>query len=407
MSNDREILRALAARVREIADYTEMSELKSQWIDLNGLRSKKPMVLVYPEGAWREIQPATSLECSDPLLRGWENDLRQRIYTYEKLRSDQVIEPNFNIGWQMNYSDYGVPMGVEHSGADQGAYAIKAPITNLDSDLDKLHFRELSVDREATYQRVKLAEDLFGDLLTVRIHGCHFWTLGLTWEIIRLIGLENLMMYMYDNPEGLHRLMQFMHDEHAHFVDWHEREGLLSRYQRYIGSGGMGYTDELPSGEPAPGESVTCKEMWILGESQETVGVSPAMFHEFIFPYQKTLIEKFGLSYYGCCEGVHERLDDLFTLNNLRGLSVAPWADQKILAARAGRDYVLWRKPNPTMVCVNFHEQEIRDDIRNTLDLMGDLNLAIVMKDVHTVQNNPERLGRWVEIVREEIQNAS
>ena len=88
MSNDREILRALAARVREIADYTEMSELKSQWIELNGLRSKKPMVLVYPEGAWREIQPATSLECSDPLLRGWESDLRQRIYIYEKLRSD-------------------------------------------------------------------------------------------------------------------------------------------------------------------------------------------------------------------------------------------------------------------------------------------------------------------------------
>ena len=407
MSNDREILRALAARVREIADYTEMSELKSQWVELNGLRSKKPMVLVYPEGAWREIQPASSLECSDPLLRGWESDLRQRIYTYEKLRSDQVIEPNFNIGWQMNYSDYGVPMGVEHSDTAQGAYAIKAPITNLDSDLDKLHFRELSVDREATYQRVKLAEDLFGDLLTVRIHGCHFWTLGMTWEIIRLLGLENLMMYMYDNPEGLHRLMQFMHDEHTHFIDWHEREGLLSRYQIYIGSGGMGYTDELPSGEPAPGESVTCKEMWVLGESQETVGVSPAMFHEFIFPYQKTLIEKFGLSYYGCCEGVHARLDDLFQLNNLRGLSVAPWADQKILAERAGRDYVLWRKPNPTMVCVTFHEQEIRDDIRNTLSLMGDLNLAIVMKDVHTVQNNPERLARWVEIVREEIENAS
>ena len=40
-------------------------------------------------------------------------------------------------------------------------------------------------------------------------------------------------------------------------------------------------------------------DMWGFAESQETVGVSPRMFAEFIFPDQLPILERFGLNCYG------------------------------------------------------------------------------------------------------------
>jgi hypothetical protein len=54
---DRDILRPLAARVREIAELPEMAVRRSRWTKLNALRPERPMVLCSPEGAWTEILP--------------------------------------------------------------------------------------------------------------------------------------------------------------------------------------------------------------------------------------------------------------------------------------------------------------------------------------------------------------
>ena len=131
--------------------------------------------------------------------------------------------------------------------------------------------------------------------------------MGMTWPAINLVGLEQLMLYMIDDPDGLHRLMQFLHDDHLACASWLEKEGLLSLNNEndYVGSGSVAYTKELP--HAGMNGHVRMQDTWVLSESQETVGVGPEMFAEFIFPYQKSLTERFGLSYYGCCEPVHNR----------------------------------------------------------------------------------------------------
>ena len=55
MTNDREILRGLAQQVRAIADLPEMSERRARWRRHNALRSERPLVLCFPEGAWGEL----------------------------------------------------------------------------------------------------------------------------------------------------------------------------------------------------------------------------------------------------------------------------------------------------------------------------------------------------------------
>ena len=67
-----------------------------------------------------------------------------------------------------------------------------------------------------------------GDICPTRFRGPFYWTMGMTILAIDLIGLENLMLSMYDNPTGLHRLMAFLRDDHLAFAGWLEREGLLS-----------------------------------------------------------------------------------------------------------------------------------------------------------------------------------
>ena len=145
-------------------------------------------------------------------------------------------------------------------------------------------------------------------------------------------------------------------------------------------------------------------DLWGFAESQETVGVSPAMFEEFIFPYQLPLLEKFGLNCYGCCEALNLRWDTVSRIPRLRRVSVSPWCDQAVMAEKLGKNYIFSRKPNPSLVCINFNEEAIRRDLRETLDLAGKGVLEIILKDTHTVENDPSRLSRWVKMALEEVE---
>ena len=46
----------------------------------------------------------------------------------------------------------------------------------------------------------------------------------------------------------------------------------------------------------------------------------------------------------------------------------------------------------------------IRADIRRTLAVAKGCRIELIMKDVHTLRNEPERAARWVRIAREEIE---
>jgi hypothetical protein len=76
------------------------------------------------------------------------------------------------------------------------------------------------------------------------------------------------------------------------------------------------------------------------------------------------------------------------------------------MAQALGSDYVFSRKPNPTLISTGvFDEQVIRSDVRQTLDVACGCGcrLEIIMKDVHTLHDEPQRLAHWVQIAREEI----
>jgi hypothetical protein len=404
--NDIQVLRTLAARCREIADSEINLARKRQWTDLNDLKhSGPPLLLVSPEGAWKEIFPGFPVECENETARVWEQTLRSIIYQHDMIRDDTAFDPVFRVSRKVTNSHYGIPFKQSRSSQADGAYHDDPVLENLDSDLEKLSFRTSTVDRDGAAQNFDLAVDTFGDLLEVRYQNSLWWTCGLTSSAIRLLGLENFMLAMYDDPEGLHRLMKFLSDDMMNFITFFEREELLdyNAGANYVGSGGLGCTTQLPSRDRPEKGPVKLNQLWGFAESQETVGVSPDMFGEFVYPYQQPLQERFGLNYYGCCEAIDKRWEYIKRTPNLRAVSVAPWSDQARCAELLGRDYIYYRKPNPSPVCMGFNEAEIKREFEETCAQAGMLNTAIILKDTHTIENHPERFACWVQMGRQII----
>ena len=409
-ASDLAVLHSLARRKMELARHPDNLERKAEWLRHDSGKPGRPLVLA-EHGGVRDAQLPVSdelLQCQDTWARGIERGLRHELYLFDTLKDDHVIEPWLNVNWTVSTSDYGVQTIPHHADnfAGMGARNWEPALRDLNADFEKLRPRTFSVDREATALEKARREAVFGDILPVRIRGVYWWTFGLTIVAIDLIGLENLMLAMYDNPDGLHRLMSFLHDDHLAFARWLEREGLftLNNENDYIGSGSMGYSNDIPQPNHVPGTPACMKDLWLLLESQETVGVGPEQFEEFIFPYQLSLARHFGRVYYGCCEPVHTRWHVLKRLPNLARVSVSPWADEAFLAAEFGNTYAFSRKPNPSLISTSrFDEAALRADLRQTLTTARNCRVELIMKDVHTLNNEPERLPRWVQLARETI----
>jgi hypothetical protein len=67
--------------------------------------------------------------------------------------------------------------------------------------------------------------------------------------------------------------------------------------------------------------------------------------------------------------------------------------------------YVYSMKPNPALLAMDaFDEEAIRQELRHDLDVTRGCRVEIIMKDNHTIRNDPSRVIRWCRIAREEAE---
>jgi hypothetical protein len=404
-SKEREIIQELARKVAEIAARPKEQEKARLWTALNDLKSERPLIFCDPENGWNEIISQDQILCESPLLRVWEMYLRKEIHWAESFKDDRVTEPYFNVPYHYSNSGYGLEERVI-GGNDGGSFKYDHPIKNYEEDFHKLKFQEISVDYKTTEKVLGLAHDLFDGILEVRLKGVWWWTMGMTWDFIKLRGLENLMIDLMIYPDYVHKMMAFLRDATLHKLDFLEDNGLLgiNTEGSYVGSGGFGWTNRLPQAG-FNSSKVRTKDMWGFCESQETVGVSPEMVGEFIVPYQKPIMERFGLSCYGCCEPLDPRWHHLKDIKGLTRVSVSPWADINRMAEYLGKEFVYSRKPSPTPLADPDPDWgKLRAEMREFLKATRDCNVEIIMKDNHTLGNNPENASDWCRMVREEIE---
>lgn len=406
-TRDAEILRELAKRVALLAALPEQAEKRELWTAHNDLTQTRPLIFCDPENAWYELIPADALRCEGMLARVWEFKLRKEIYWAEEIRDDRVTETRFPVYYACSLTDRGLQAKM-HGGAVDTAYAWEGAIRDY-AEIDRLRPAKIVIDYEKTNAMLGLAHEVFDGILDVTLEGSYWWSFGLTSDLILLRGFEQVLLDMYDNPDGLHRLMAFLRDEALTKLDFLENSGLLSRNDTgdFIGTGGYGYTNRLPQPGFDPAH-VTTMDMWGFSESQESVGVSPELFAEFIFPYQNAILQRFGRNIYGCCEPLDKRWDTVREIPRLARVTVSPWSDPFCMAEKLGRDYVYVRKINPSyMATPVLSEEDARRELRETFTAAYRYGCPaeVLLRDVVTLSWNPYNAIRWTELAREEIEN--
>jgi hypothetical protein len=407
---DRRILRDLARRVSEIADDQIMAERRQLWSEHNSLRSRRPMMLIFPEGSWVELIPQKDLQCESDWARAAEMRLRQMIYTYDHFKDDTVVENEWQASewWKQDFfrdTGWGIEIERRQGTEQRGAYAFK-PVIRDHADLKKLHYPEVIYDETAHNQAVEAMHDLLGDILQVKKTGVKHISFHMMMICTGWLGLENILYDLIDRPAFVHEVMNFLEAGYHKWLDQLEEMNLLSlnNDNTYQATGGNGYTTELP----APGfdpQRVRTIDMWGSSESQEFQVVSPKMHAEFALQYEKRLLARFGLNGYGCCEDLSKKLDEVFTIPNIRRISISPFADVDVCAPRLKGDYIFSWKPHPAHLVGEFNQEQIRGYLRHTVELArqhGNV-LEIILKDTHTCEHHPERFDSWTKICREVI----
>ncbi|MFA6294246.1 MAG: hypothetical protein WC637_20815, partial [Victivallales bacterium] len=300
-----------------------------------------------------------------------------------------------------SYADYGIK---EKRHEAQGGHDVGyIPVIHTMEDADQIRTPKVWFDKGETVTRFQKLSEVFNGVIPVKKRGIvHQW--HSPWDqIIHWYGIEQLYMDMYDRPELVHRILKnFMKALHE-VVDRQTELGMLDvgNGNWRVGSGGMGITDELPA-ENRDGHKITPKEQWGCSTSQIFSEVSPDMHEEFALQYERPMMERYGLTYYGCCEPLHKKMDILKSVKNLRKISMSPWINIEEASETLGRDYVFSFKPTPAHLATDsFNDELVGNYLKDFLAKTKKNRREIILKDVMTVRNDPSRLDRWAKIAME------
>lgn len=400
--DDGAILRGLAARVREIAALPVQEETRTLWRKLNARQPERPMVTI-DQVCWNEmnVDDELTLRCTDPECRGYEEQLRRVLYQWKHFRVDMVVEPFVRVPKAIYNSGFGVQVHEETVAMDPTNGVVGHRFFNqfqVEDDLEKIRMPRITHDAAESDRRLTVAHELFDGLLDVRLEGMDpylsLWDPLSTW-----MGVQNALYALIERPDFMHRIVGRMTDGYLSLLDQLEAQGLLCGPQSLIHCTGA-YTDELPAPGYDPARPRT-KDLWMFGLAQMFSTVSPQMFQEFEVEYTSRICVRFGLVYYGCCDPLDGKMNEVRRIPNVRKVSMSPWVDEERGAAEIGRDFVYSRKPNPALLAFDvFDEALVREHLTATRKVCEkhDCPLELILKDISTVRYEPERLTRWAEI---------
>lgn len=404
--NDKIILRELGARYAYIAQQSQPKQNVENWKKHNGLKPNKAMIVI-DQIPWHEmnINEELTLGCLDEFCRSIEWDIRQALYRYKYFPCDMSMLPYIEI--QKVVTDTGIGISTINNDDNEAAqsHTFVDQISDYE-DLEKLVVPTVIYDEEETMRRYHLAKDIFKDIIDVKLIGIQP-SLNLWDNITSYRGIEPCLYDFADRPEFLHDIVERLVDIRMETLDQFEALNLLDPN---ISTVHCSYTfTEEPLSNDFDVNHVKAKDTWVSGMAQIFSSCSPAMFNEFEIEHVKRYYDRFGLVHYGCCEPLHNCIDDIRKMKTVRKISVSPWADVRIAAEKMGNEFIMARKPNPSYLASgSVAEDMARNEIRETLDICKSTNTPVefILKDLTTLRNEPKRLSWWYEMAKSEIERS-
>jgi len=406
---DRSIVRVLAEQTAEIAALPAQGETAELWRRLNRREPVRPLVWIN-EIPWHEmdVNGELTLQTSHEFARGVENQLRLTLYQWKHLRGDMVVAPGYYSPLVIHDTGFGIQEDVKIIRQDEKSGIVSREFHSQireEKDLEKIKTPVLTYDAEASERNYLALAGLIGDILPVEKCGIvHSWFAP--WdELIRWWDVQEALMDMVLRPELVHQAMDRLVNAYLARLDQWETLNVLSvRAGNYrVGSGGYAYTDGLPGKDFNP-QRVRPVDQWGCATAQIFSDVSPEMHEAFALQYERRWLKRFGLNYYGCCEPLHNKLDVLESVPNLRKISMSPWANVEKMVNNVGRRYVLSHKPNPAVLATDtWNLQLARQNLKAVLDQTRGCAVEVILKDVSTVRYQPRRLWEWEKMTMETV----
>ncbi|MDF2613044.1 MAG: hypothetical protein K0S71_830 [Clostridia bacterium] len=409
-NKDRNRLRELAKKQYEYSQLPIMKERELEWQLHNDLQGKRPMIHIEIDTFEDELLEGR-MKCEGAFARSIEKQLHHNVLNHEIVGDDKVVPDHFPIRWKSYFKLFGFDITKESAKDSQGrnlGHHFNYTISDLEEDFPNLGRTEFGVDREETLCYKALLEEIFGDILPVKIVFDCLYAVP-TQDIVHMMGMENMLFAMYDYPDTFKAFMTRITDDYNAYFKYLEQERFIlpTTGNQILGQGSLCYTKELPNEKVLEQGTIKTSDVWGFMDSQETIGVSPDMFEEFIFPYYKKIADTYGFLSYGCCEPVHPFWDQCISkFQNLRKVSISPWCDEILMGERLrGSKIIYHRKPSPNFLGVGreLNETALIKHIRETLDAAKGCKLEITQRDVYTLEGNIPKARRYVEIIRDLI----
>jgi len=412
---ERFYLRELAKKQLEYAHLPEMEAKKQKWYDLNMGRKVEPPVVVESWTFEQDIMPESIYQCTNPQARKVEQELLRNIREYELIGDDKVMQDYFPVELKLQVDEFGVSVEERHAvGSDNRSIGLeyKSPIQDLEEDFYILKPSTVEICQQESEENKVFAEEILGDIMPVKLE-TYLPIISMPFQMSKLLGLEGMMMSLYDCPETVHRLMEYLTDNQIQVMKTCEEAGILTMNKENHGDymhHGLGvssytFTEELTKSSKG---KVQLKDLWIWAEAEETAAISAEQFREFFLPYMAKAAQEMGLIYYGCCEPMERVLEDVLrSIPNIRKVSVSPWSDQKKVGEiLSGTGIVFSRKPFANYLSIDkqFDEEAWSAHIKETLVAARGCPCEILMRDIYQV-TDLKNVRRAVEIVRELAQD--
>jgi hypothetical protein len=408
---DQEILRPLVERLVRLAARPEEASKKELWARHNALlpTPKIPVSLTFegiPDSQWDLMFGRNHLACRGELARYIEFYLKQRIWMAENVPDDHVFWPAVAIPAipTPQHQSWGVELLWQTPSDELGAKRVLAPFAE-EIDLSRLCIPRTDVDEAATTARLAEASELIGGQLKVYPV---FPALGESpFEFaVRMRGLEHIFLDLYDRPQLVHAMMEFI--TCSMIADHKRREKLgwincpvdpSGQYQmvstwRHIAAW-------LPRDFSARQPAVS--DEWAYVSAQSASGLGPAMYEAFVHRYNCQIAEHFtaGTVYYHGCECLDHKLDIIATLPNLRRQHVSAWSSVALAAEKYQGSVVLEVTTHPNLIALGASREEMKREMEKLVSAADGHPINLSITDVLNLGDNPQHLRWWAEAAQE------
>jgi hypothetical protein len=410
---DRDVLRRLGEARADIAALPIHREKAELWRRLNDLEPVRPMVWIN-EIPWHEmnVNDELTLQTTHPWAQQVETRLRRELYQWRHMPCDMIVGEAIASPLAIHSTGFGLTEDVHVVKTDEANAVVSRefhPLIVEPEDIEKIRMPEVTHDEAASEATYATMCEIFGDLMPVEKVGFKGRWFA-PWDLlIRWWGVEEAMMDLVLRPDMVNAAVARLVDAYLHELDQWEALNLLTRNDDHtrVGSGGYGHTRALP-GEPYDPGHPRAYNLWGCATAQIFSDVSPKMHWEFALRHELRWLERWGLTYYGCCEPLDRKIEVLQRIPNLRKISMSPWIDLDRAVDKVGDAYVFSRKPNPAVLAEHrWRPEQARHDVSTFLERAQDCAVEIILKDISTVRYEPQRLWAWAEMAMELVEAAA